>query len=49
MQQLAAVFLLDDLVAAHRDGADALLRDRVASLDRGVRETLRAALVDAPL
>jgi hypothetical protein len=47
MQQLAAVLVLDTLVAAHRDGADALLRDRVAALDDNIRHALRDALAAA--
>jgi hypothetical protein len=45
LQQLAASFCLDDLVAVQRRGGDALLRDRVAALSDGERRLLREALV----
>jgi hypothetical protein len=48
LQRFAASFCLDDLVALHRRGADALLQERVADLSDGERRVLRAALDSAP-
>jgi hypothetical protein len=44
LQRFVAAFCLDDLVALHRRGAEALLRERVAKLSDGERRVLRAAL-----
>jgi hypothetical protein len=44
LQRFAATYLLDDLVALHRRGADALLEERIAALSDGELRVLRAAL-----
>jgi hypothetical protein len=47
-QRFAATFCLDELEAVHRDGGEALLRERVARLSEGERRVLRSALAQAP-
>jgi hypothetical protein len=47
LQQFAATFCLDDLLAVQRRGGEALLRERVAALSEGERRVLRDALAEA--
>jgi hypothetical protein len=44
LQRFAAVYLVDDLVALHRRGADALLRQGVAAMSDDERHILREVL-----
>ena len=46
MQSLAAILMVDDLVAVQRRGANVVLRERVAALPESERRVLREALAE---